>query len=56
MLKVKKKISKKAVNKDQEDGITKIQNELKNSVKNLYLNDQKKKENNRRICATYYKN
>ena len=44
MLKVKKKISKKAVNKDQEDDITKIQNELKNSLKNLYLNDQKKKK------------
>ena len=53
----KKKISKKPVNKNQEDDITKIQNKLKNSIKNLYLNDQKKKkENNRRICATYYKN
>ena len=39
----KKKISKKPVNKNQEDDITKIQNKLKNSIKNLYLNDQKKK-------------
>ena len=39
MLKVKKKISK-----NQEDDITKIQKELKNSIKNLYLNDQKKKK------------
>ena len=29
----KKKISKKPVNKNQEDDITKIQNELKNSIK-----------------------
>ena len=54
MLKVKKKISKKSVNKNQEGEITKIQTELKNSIKNLYLNDHKKKENNRRMCATYY--
>ena len=43
MLKVKKKISKKAVNKNQEDHITRTQNELKNFIKNLYINDQKKK-------------
>ena len=45
MLKVKKKIHRK-VNKNQEDDITKIPNELKNSIKNLYINDHKKKENN----------
>ena len=44
MLKVKKKIHKNVVNKNQEDDITKIQNELKNSIKNLYINDQKKKK------------
>ena len=43
MLKVNKKISKKAVNKKQEDHIIKTQNELKNSTKNLHLHDQKKK-------------
>ena len=43
MLKVKKKIHRN-VNKNQEDDITKIQNELKNSIKNLYINDQKKKK------------
>ena len=43
MLKVKKKIHKNVVNKNQEDHITKMQNELKNSIKNLYINDQKKK-------------
>ena len=35
MLKVKKKVHKNVVNKNQEDEITKIQNELKNSIKNL---------------------
>ena len=45
MLKVKKKICKNVVNKNQEDDITKIQNELKKSVKNLYINDQKKEKN-----------
>ena len=44
MLKVKKKISKKAVNKNQEDHITRTQNELKNFIKNLYIKDQKKKK------------
>ena len=44
MLKVKKKIHKNVVNKNQEDDITKIQNELKNSIKSLYINDQKKKK------------
>ena len=43
MLKVKKKIHRN-VNKNQENDITKIQNELKNSMKNLYINDQKKKK------------
>ena len=44
MLKVKKKIHKNIINKNQEDDITKIQNELKNSIKNLYINNQKKKK------------
>ena len=44
MLKVKKKIHKNIINKNQEDDITKIQNELKNSIKNLYINNQKKRK------------
>ena len=44
MLKIKKKIHKNVVNKNQEDDITKIQNELKNSIKNLYIKDQEKKK------------
>ena len=43
MLKVKKKIHRN-INKNQEDDTTKIQSELKNSIKNLYINDQKKKK------------
>ena len=45
MLKVKKKIHKTNYSKNQEDDISKIQNDLKNSIKNLYISD-KKKENN----------
>ena len=43
MWKVKKKIHRN-VNKNQADEITKIQKELKISIKNLYINDQKKKK------------
>ena len=44
MLKVKKKIHKTNYSKNQEDDISKIQNDLKNSIKSLYLSDQKKKK------------
>ena len=44
MFKVKKKIHKNVINKNQEDDITKIQNELKNSIKNLCIKDQEKKK------------
>ena len=44
MLKVKKKIHKTNYSKNQEDDISKIQNDLKNSIKNLYISDQKKKK------------
>ena len=44
MLKVKKKIRKTNLNKNQEDDISKIQNDFKNSIKKLYLSDQKKKK------------
>ena len=43
MLKVKKKISKNT-NKNQEDEITRLQIEIKNSIKNVYISDQKKKK------------
>ena len=43
MLEVKKKISKNT-NKNQEDEITQLQTEIKNSIKNLYISDQKKKK------------
>ena len=42
MLKVKKKIHK-TNNNNKNDGISKIQEDLKVSIKNLYLRDQKKK-------------
>ena len=56
MLKVKKKIHKTNLNKNQEDDISKIQNNLKSSIKNLYISDQKKKEKNWQICTTHNKN
>ena len=45
MLKLKKKIHKTNYSKNQEDDISKIRCDLKNSIKNLYISD-KKKENN----------
>ena len=42
-MKVKKKISKNT-NKNQEDEITQSQIEIKNSIKNVYISDQKKKK------------
>ena len=46
MLKVKKKIGKtSSVNKNQ-DEISKIQNELKNSMKKSYLNEKRKQLTN----------
>ena len=43
MLKVKNKIQTNT-NKNQEDEITQLQNEIKNYIKNLFLSDQKKKK------------
>ena len=40
----KKKVHKTNYSKNQEDDISKIQNDLKNSIKNLYISDQKKKK------------
>ena len=44
MLKVKKKIHKTNYSKNQEDDISKIQSDLKNSIKNLYISDEKKRK------------
>ena len=44
MLKAKNKIDKTNLNKNQEDNISKIQSDLKNSIKDLYIGDQKKKK------------
>ena len=43
MLKVKKKISKNT-NKNEDDEITQLQTVIKNSIKILYISDQKKKK------------
>ena len=43
MLKVKNKIQKNT-NKNQEDEITQLRNEIKNSIKNLFISDQKEKK------------
>ena len=43
MLKVKKTI-RNPKNKSQNNDLTELQNDIKNSVKNLYISDQKKKK------------
>ena len=43
MLKVKKKIPS-TKNKNQNEDVTQFLEEIKNSIKNLYLSDQKKKK------------
>ena len=43
MLKVKKTI-RNPKNKSQDDNLTELQNDIKNSIKNLYISDQKKKK------------
>ena len=43
MLKVKKTIWNPK-NKSQNDDLTELQNDIKNSIKNLYIADQKKKK------------
>ena len=43
MLKVKKTI-RNPKNKSQDDNLTGLQNDIKNSIKNLYISDQKKKK------------
>ena len=43
MLKVKKTI-RNPKNKSRNDDLTELQNDIKNSIKNLYISDQKKKK------------
>ena len=43
MLKVKKTI-RNPKNKSQNNDLTELQNDIKNSIKNLYISDQKKKK------------
>ena len=43
MLKVKKTI-RNHKNKSQDDNLTELQNDIKNSIKKLYISDQKKKK------------
>ena len=43
MLKVKKKIPS-TKNKNQNEDITQLHEEIKNSIKKIYLSDQKKKK------------
>ena len=52
MLKVKKK-NQGPKNKNQDEDLIQLHNEIKNSIENLYISDQKKKKT---ICRTYYKN
>ena len=44
MLKVKKRIHKTNFKKNQDDEILKNQNDLKNSIKNLFISNQTKKK------------
>ena len=44
MLKVKKKKQQNPKNKSQDEDLTQLQNEIKNSIKYLYISDQKKKK------------
>ena len=43
MLKVKKTI-RNLKNKSQDDDLTELQNDIENSIKNLYITDQKKEK------------
>ena len=44
MLKVKKKTKQNPKNKSQDEDLTQLQNEIKNSIKYLYISDQKKEK------------
>ena len=49
MLKVKKKIHKTNYSKNRKNDISKIQNDFKNSIKNSYISDQKKKKKRKQL-------
>ena len=52
MLKVKKKIPN-IKNKNQKEDVSQLHEEIKNSIKNLYISDQKKRKqlkNMQRFC------
>ena len=55
MLKVKKKIHKTNYSKNQEDDISKTHNDLKNSIKKLYISDQKKRKQLTNMCNSLQK-
>ena len=53
MLKVKKEIQAKA---QKNDKLINLQNEIKGSIKNLYIKNQKNKKNYESICRSNHKN
>ena len=44
MLKVKKKKNQGPKNKSEDEDLTQLHNEIKNSIKNLHISNQKKKK------------
>ena len=54
MLKVKKKIPS-TKNKNKNEDVTQLHEEIKNSIKNLYLSDQKRKKQLMNILKFYPK-
>ena len=56
MLKIKKPILFSLKTTFDEDEYNKNQNEIKNSIKQLYIGNQNKKKKYRRLCTTCYSN
>ena len=56
MLKIKKPILFSLKTTFDEGEYNKNQNEIKNSIKQLYIGNQNKKKNYRRLCTTCYSN
>ena len=56
MLKIKKPILFSLKTTFDEDEYNKNQNEIKNSIKQLYIGNLNKKKNYRRLCTTCYSN
>ena len=40
----------------EHDNLTELQNDIKNSIKNLYISDQKKEKDDKLVCIIYHKN